>query len=246
MADYINYLRSLAPESSESESNTSSMSTESRNRDEENGENEELIPPKQPRLATNTANISGGASTSQTNNSNSNLDAGGSSQPFQQGTNIFSDANIEVNVQAVEHQRHTRFRAEDHLYQVTLHPTRRTAPILLSLETALKEALMAILLRLQNNYPSSFHHQVYITIIEKKIKHGLNTGNYDLAAPPIHVVNRALTILHSYLKSNQTMKLNDSFKIQIKILSHRHTAHLISQNPRFQKKIFRDYKRIRN
>ncbi len=243
MADYVNYLRSLVPESSESSITTSSRSSQAQKRG--NSELEQNEPVQQPKQLRRT-NLSGGADDELTLDNNSLSATGPPTPPFQQGTNIYSDTNVQINVQAVEHQRHTRFRAEDHLYQVNIQANRRTAPILLSLETALKEALMAILLRLKNNYPSIFHHQVYITIIENKIRHGLNTGNYDLAAPPIHIVNRALTILHSYLKSNQTMKLSDSFKVQIKVLSHKHTQHLLSNNVRFRKKIFRDYNRIRN
>ncbi len=243
MTDYVNYLRSLVPDSSESSSTGSSSQSQKRRLDSQATTN---IPSKRLRSTgpdiVNTE-LSGG---DDIENLTTNQSATTPSQPFQQGTTIYSDTNVEVHIQAVDHQRHTRFRAEDHLFQVTIHPNRRRAPMLLSLETALKEALMSILLQLQNNYPSTSHHQVYITIIENKIKHGLNTGNYDLSAPPTHVVNRALTILHSYLKSNQTMKLSDSFKIQIKVLSHRHTQHLVSNKPRFQKKIFRDYKRIRN
>ncbi len=237
MASYINYLRSLVPDSSSS-SGTSVSSRESKR-----SPDVEIDTP--PRKKLRKQNLDGGADENsiEINDSNNRNQA---SPPFQQGTNIYSDQNVQINVQAVEHQRHTRFRAEDHLYQVKIHPKRRTSPILLSLETALKEALMAILMTLQNNYSQTAHHQIYITIIESKIKHGLNTGNYDLAAPPTHIVNRALTILHSYLKSNQTMKLSDSFKVQIKVLSHGHTQHLETTNPRFTKKIFRDYKRIRN
>ncbi len=240
MAQYIKYLRSLVPTSSESDS---SISVPSRKRAHSNPNSDSNISTLPKRRKSNN-NPSGGAK-SLTKSSESSSTTG-VSPPFQQGTNIYSDTNVAINVQAIEHQRHTRFRAEDHLFEVKIKPTRRNAPILLSLEIALKEALMAILIRLQQYYPSTMHHQVYITIIERKIKHGLNTGNYDLAAPPIHVVNRALTVLHSYLKSNQTMKLNDSFKIQIKVLSHRHTHYLESKKPNFQKKIFRDYNRIRN
>ncbi len=255
MSDYLKYLRSLVPDTdSESESNTSSIVSKNNKRkfgdNPENGDGQHNMQ-KKPRIEThlfgegqeNSSTESG--QDEHTENSPSPSSTRGT-VPFQQGTNIFSDSNVEINVQLVEHQRHTRFRAEDHLYQVKIRPNRRTSPLLLSLETALKEALSAILERLQNNYPPEYHHQVYITIIENKIKHGLNTGNYDLAAPPSHIVNRALTILHSYLKSNQTMKLSDSFKVQIKVLSHNHTRYLEANNPRFTKKTFRDYNRIRN
>ncbi len=165
---------------------------------------------------------------------------------FDKGMVAFSDKNIDISIQSVANQRNTRFRADDHLYQINIKPHRRTAPLLLSLEEAIREALAFILLKLKPMYGENLHHQIYITIIEQNIIHGLNTGNYDLNAPSNIIINRAMTILHSYLKSKQTLRLNNSFKIQIKVLSHRHTNHLMSTKPTFKKHVYRNYSRFRN
>ncbi len=165
---------------------------------------------------------------------------------FQKGTVVFSDKNVDIHVQSIGNNRNTRFRTEDHLYQITINPHRRTAPLILSLEKALREALTLILLKLKGMYAANLHHQIYLTIIEQNILHGLNTGNYDINSPANIIVNRAMTILHSYLKSKQTLRLNNSFKIQLKVLSHRHTHHLVTTKPQFQKHVFRNFSRFRN
>ncbi len=165
---------------------------------------------------------------------------------FEKGTIIFSDKNVDIKVKSIANQRNTRFRADDHLYQINILPHRRTAPLLLSLETAIREALSVILLKLKSMYAENLHHQIYLTIIEQNILHGLNTGNYDINSPANVIVNRAMTILHSYLKSQQTLRLNNSFKIQIKVLSHRHTHHLQATKPSFKKHVFRNFSRFRN
>ncbi len=226
-------LRSVLSTDTESDTNEpkASQISERKRKSEEHPLIDEY--PKQQRLTPSTSQ-------------NSDQLGHGDAPVFNRGENIYSDRNVDVMVRAIEHQRHTRFRAEDHLYQVNIVPRRRHTLLLLSLETAIKEALTSILIRFRSYYSSNLHHQVYITIIENNIVHGLNTGNYDLNAPPGEIVNRALTILHSYLKSNQTMNLTNSFKIQIKVLSHNHTNFLQATNPRFQKKMFRDFSRIRN
>ncbi len=165
---------------------------------------------------------------------------------FKKGTIAFSDKNVDISVQSIANQRNTRFRADDHLYQINISTHRRTAPLLLSLETAIREALTFILLKLKSMYGQNLHHQLYLTIIEQNILHGLNTGNYDINSPANVIVNRAMTILHSYLKSKQTLRLNNSFKIQIKVLSHRHAQHLMYNKPNFKKHIFRNFSRFRN
>ncbi len=263
MSRYANYLRSvLSGETETSSDNDSSITTQraqKRKRDDDSSENMSSESKRRARgadagdTATNSEpSISQspvsdpGEGTSRGPSRRNNPTRHMPSPSFPSGTTIYSNQNVRINIQSVEHQRHTRFRAEDHLYQINIVPIRRSAPLLLSLETALEESLKLILLKLQKRYSRNLHHQVYITIIENNILHGLNTGNYDLGAPPTIIINRVLTILHSYLKSNQTMKLNDSFKVQIKILSHNHSNHLQRNNPRFQKHIFRDFRRIRN
>ncbi len=157
---------------------------------------------------------------------------------FEKGTIVFSDNNVAISVKSVANQRNTRFRVDDHLYQINIKPHRRTPPLLLSLERAIREALFAILLKLKHMYGSNLHHQIYLTIIEQSILHGLNTGNYEINSPANIIINRVMTILHSYLKSKQTLRLNNSFKIQIKVLSHRHMQHLVSTKPKFQKHLY--------
>ncbi len=165
---------------------------------------------------------------------------------FEKGTVVFSDPNIEITIRSIANVRNTRFRAHDHLYQINIKQQRRTSPLLLSLENAIREALSSILIKLKGLYAENLHHQIYLTIIEQNIIHGLNTGNYDINAPANVIINRAMTILHSYLKSNQTLRLNNTFKIQIKVLSHRHTHHLIRTKPSFKKHVFHNFSRFQN
>ncbi len=272
MSEYVNYLNSILDEDS-SLSSTSSFSKRPQKRPYDHSEEEPgtltptpvkrqkyplrggaQSPQNRPRPHSNSSHNEENGSVSETDPGEGTSRGPVNQQnlnklpqaPFQQGTNIYSDSNVRIQIQSIEHQRHTRFRAEDHLFQINIYPNRRSAPLLLSLETALQNALLEILHELKKTYSHEMHHQIYLTIIEQNILHGLNTGNYDLSAPPREIVNRALTILHSYLKSNQTMKLNDSFKIQIKILSQNHTRHAQKNNPRLKKRIFRDYAKIRN
>ncbi len=167
---------------------------------------------------------------------------------FEKGTTVFSDHNLVIKIKSIQNQRNTRFRTDDHLYQINIEPRRRTAPLLLNLERALREALIKILMKLKGMYARNLHHQIYLTIIEQNIIHGLNTGNFDINTASNVIINRAMTMLHSYLKSKQTLRLNSSFKIQIKVLSHRHTQHLVATKPNFKKHVYHDFSRggVRN
>ncbi len=64
-------------------------------------------------------------------------------------------------------------------------------------------------------------------------------GNYDLNTDPKIVANWVMSMLYNYLKSDQTMRLNPSFGIQIKILSVAHTESLKKKKKQFRQHIFK-------
>ncbi len=256
--NYIKYLRSLVSEetSSDEESDSSSRSRLQRKR-KSTSTHETETESKSKRKDTQTFSFDEDDPQEGTSRgirprsySQQNLESDPEKRDkvgniFEEGTTVFTDNNVTVKVKSVQNQRNTRFRTQDHLYQINIEPRRRTAPLLLTLERAIHEALVNILLKLKTMYAQNLHHQIYLTIIERNILHGLNTGNFDINTASNVIINRVMTILHSYLKSKQTLRLNNSFKIQIKVLSHRHTQHLISTKPQFKKHVYRDFSRSR-
>ncbi len=144
-----------------------------------------------------------------------------------QGTTVYSDRSIVVKAQSVAHKRFTRFALNDHLFNLSIkNVSKKREPLVLNLSKAIKEAIKNVLELLKLSYAQNLHHQVYITIIEQKILNGLNSGNYDLNTPSNIISNRVLSMLYNYLKSFQTLRLNPSFKIQVKVLSVPHMAYM--------------------
>ncbi len=160
---------------------------------------------------------------------------------FVRGSDVFRNNLYIAHVKAVAHRRRTRYSLSDHLFNVTIKEKPGSPiPYLIDLQNLIKKALIKILDRLKLAYNSSVNqNQIYLTVVEKHILRGLNTGNYSLNAPSHIIANWVLALLYNYLKSKQTLKLNESFKIQIKILSRRHTSNLMENKRRtFQKKIY--------
>ncbi len=147
--------------------------------------------------------------------------------PFEKGATVFRDSNVKISAKSVAHKRFTRFAVKDHLYNLTIsNMSPGEEPLVLNISKALKNAIKNILDSLRPIYGKDLHHQVYITVIEKKILHGLNSGNYDLNTPSSIIANRVLSMLYNYLKSFQTLRINPSFKVQVKVLSVPHMAHM--------------------
>ena len=143
-----------------------------------------------------------------------------------QGKIVYEDYNFIFRLQQVAHQRMSRFALNDHLYNIKIISKRRHFPLLSSIEKGLKISLIAALENLKSLYNKDNHHQIYVTVIERQILRGLNSGNYDINTPSVIIANRVLSMLYNYLKSYQTLRINDSFKIQIKVLSTEHNAAL--------------------
>ncbi len=165
-------------------------------------------------------------------------------EPFSnQGTSVYKDSTVEVKAKSIAHKRFTRFSVNDHLYNLTIkHLKHAKRPLVMNISKALKMALKNVLDSLKAVYGKDLHHQVYVTIIENKILHGLNSGNYDINTPGIIIANRVLSMLYNYLKSFQTLRINPSFKIQVKVLSVPHMRYL--DTPRGQKRVPAYRKRI--
>ncbi len=159
---------------------------------------------------------------------------------YRQGRKVFQDSWYKVYVKAVGHQRQTRYSLGDHLFLVWVETKKNMRPpLLFDLENALQKALVHILDHLKNAYNSSNNqNQVYVTILHQQILRGINSGNYSLNTPSIKIVRWVLSMFYHFLKSNQTLRLNDSFKIQIKVLSRRHTNDLVQRRPGFIRHIY--------
>ncbi len=162
-----------------------------------------------------------------------------SHDPFKQGTIILEEPNFRVKVKSVDHIRRTRYMLMDHLYSMWIEQKRRgQPPLLLDLERGIEAGLIRVLEELKSIYSFHQQYQIYVTIISKDIKSGLNSGNYSLQTPSDKIARWMLAMLYNYLKSKQTLRLNKSFKIQIKVLSVHHTENLERNNPRFRRHIY--------
>ncbi len=146
------------------------------------------------------------------------------------GKVIFENKTLRIEVKEVAHKKYSRFNVGDHLYSINLEvkPGKNT-PLLLDIEDALGQAMIRVLDKLKTSYSDQEDFQVYATIIGRGIKSGINTGNYSLRTPSDKIVRWMLSMLYNYLKSKQTMKLNSTFHVKVKVLSVEHTNDLATR-----------------
>ncbi len=160
--------------------------------------------------------------------------------PFpKNGKVVFENPSLKISVKEVEHKKYSRFNVGDHLYSLTFDTKSLHRPLISQIEKSLEASLLAVLLQLKQAYDKKEDFQIYITVLGKGIKSGLNSGNYSLRAPAEKIVRWVLSMLYHFLKSKQTMKLNETFHVKIKVLSVEHTRNLVQRRKSFRKHVFR-------
>lgn len=141
------------------------------------------------------------------------------------GEVIYNDPenNLQLEVKRKRHVKETNY-LEDHLFEITIkeNKTRAKRPLLVDLLLIFLAALEAFLRDLANFYDQASNHQMYITVIDENIRNGLNTGNFNVHTNPEVVATHVLNMLYNFLTSNMSLRLNNSFKFNIKVLSLRH------------------------
>ncbi len=162
-----------------------------------------------------------------------------SRNPYEQGTIVMATSDYNLKVKSISHTRETRYRLSDHLYSIWVEQRKRgaPAPFLLDMEEALETALIHVLNELKSVYARN-QYQIYVTVVDRHIRSGLNSGNYSLQTPSKKIARWMMAMLYNYLKSNQSLRLNNSFKIQIKVLSVSHTNNLEQNRPRFRRHVY--------
>ncbi len=162
-----------------------------------------------------------------------------SRNPYEQGTIVLATPHYYLKVKSVSHSRQTRYKLSDHLYSIWIEQRKRgdPAPLLLDLEEALEKAIIHVLNELKSVYTQT-HYQIYVTVIDRHIRSGLNSGNYSLQTPSDKIARWMMGMLYNYLKSNQSLRLNSSFQVQIKVLSVAHTNALEQNRTRFRRHIY--------
>ena len=142
------------------------------------------------------------------------------------------------------HQRQKIFRIEDHIYYIKLRvKDGKQAPLLVDILQALSEGFNYILTNLRNLYDHSHHNIAYMTYYQEPMINGINTGGFDIQLNSAEMIERLMKMLNQFLISNQSLRVNDTFKVYVKVLSIDHLNHK-KQNPPRKKVIKKKFKPI--
>ncbi len=137
---------------------------------------------------------------------------------------IFENENIKLYIERGVHLRQRRFHLQDHMYyiKVLLKNPNMPPPLLSDLLHLFQEGFNYILTNLSTFYNPEDHNIAFLTLYQEPMINALNTGGFDLQESVSDMIDRILTMLQQFLISNNSLRLNNSFKVYVKVMSIDH------------------------
>ena len=150
--------------------------------------------------------------------------------------NIYENNMMRLIIEQSSFLRQKKFKLHDHLFhmKIELKESVTSPPLLRNILEFLQIAFEHILQNVRRFYNSEDHNIAFLTLYQKPMINGLNTGGFDIQESSSEMVQRVLTMLEQFLVSNQNLQLDETFKVYLKVLSVKHMAHKMSAQ---QKKV---------
>ena len=156
---------------------------------------------------------------------------------------IFEEGNLQLIIEKGNHVKQKKFRLEDHLFyiKVKLKDPKSESPMLRDILNFLEIGFDYIISQIRQYYKNEDHNIAYLTLYQKPMINGLNTGGFDIQDSGVQIIERVLKMLEQFLVSNQTLKLDETFKVYLKVLSIPHIKFKESNRKRVHKKRTKEF-----
>ena len=156
---------------------------------------------------------------------------------------IFEDNNLQLIIEKGNHIKQKKFRLEDHLFyvRIQLKKPNSEVPFLQDILNFLEVGFDYIITQVQKFYNNEEHNVAFLTLYQQPMINGLNTGGFDIQESGTEIVERLLKMLEQFLVSNQTLKLDKTFKVYLKVLSIAHMKYQKNAKKRVNRKRTKEF-----
>ena len=147
---------------------------------------------------------------------------------------LYENDIMQLTIEKTSFLRQKKFKLHDHLFhmKITLKNSNGPPPLLRNILEFLQIAFDHILQNIRPLYNQDDHNIAFLTLYQKPMINGLNTGGFDIQDSSSEMVQRLLSMLQQFLVSNQNLKLDKSFKVYLKVLSIQHMKHKQTSRPK--------------
>ena len=156
---------------------------------------------------------------------------------------VFEEGNLQLIIEKGDHIRQRKFRLEDHLFylKIKLKNPNLEVPYLRDILNFLEVGFDYIISEVRKFYDNNDHNVGYLTLYQQPMINGLNTGGFDIQENGSEIVERVLKMLEQFLISNQTLKLDNTFKVFLKVLSISHIKYNKTNKRRTHRKRTKEF-----
>lgn len=139
---------------------------------------------------------------------------------------IVENKNIRIILRRARFRRFTRFNLDDHLFNIEILPRNNEEIEVLSVITLIEFAIQKSIALLKEEYASQHEQMFFLTVIDQQLNNGINSGGVDFNEDSEKIANFiSLKLLRYLVQSNEHLKINNSFKIAIKIATRHHVEY---------------------
>lgn len=135
---------------------------------------------------------------------------------------IYETNDLKAFIERGIHKQEKKFALHDHLFYIKVQPKNNTYPLINDILDFIEIACNYILNEIKELYKVEDNNIAYMTIYQEPMVNGINSGPFHIQDSSTEMTNRLLGMFNQYLISNQELRLNQTFKIYLKILSIEH------------------------
>ena len=154
---------------------------------------------------------------------------------------IFEEGNLQLIIEKGNHIKQRKFWLEDHLFYLKIKNPNMDTPFLRDILKFLEVGFDYIMTQVRKFYNSEEHNVAFLTLYQQPMINGLNTGGFDIQETGSDIVERILKMLEQFLVSNQTLKLDNTFKVFLKVLSINHMKYNQKSKKRIHRKRTKEF-----
>lgn len=202
-----------------------SPSTQQQQNQQQPDQQQQQQQPQQPQAGPSSTQSSDENSEDSITRSQSPDNPGPRNMPFSNKTVLYSNDLFDIYVERVEFKRQKMFRIEDFLFlmKVDIKKNGTSMPTLKSSIEIIEKAVVEVINNIKPLYDPQETCLLYMTITQTGMIAPIRSEGIDIqrSATP-SIVRHVMNIFYRYCNSNDTLRLNDGFRIYFKTFCHAH------------------------
>lgn len=146
-------------------------------------------------------------------------------------TKILETEKLKIFIEKTEFQRQKRFKVDDHLYIMKVETKSNQIIFLKDLTEILENCFIEVINEIKQFYNNQNDtNLLYISIYQPNLTSAIKSQGLDIQKSSAEsLIQHVMNMFHRFVNSNETLKLQNGFKVYFKVFSYAHFQDLKSR-----------------